>query len=135
MRHDGGINLHTRSDKYGQLDLGQIVEVSANLVHRQRHHFHTLQQLGLTLIFGCNGMIWIAPTGPSIEVEQCQSASRVANAIRCLSRLRLPIFLATVMSVVHLSLDSNVAIQDMGRPEFLTMIVRKEAERRQSTTA
>lgn len=132
VRHDGGINLHTRSDKYGQLHLGQLVEVAANLVHRQRHHFHNLEDLGLTLIFGCNGMIWIAPSGSSAKIEQQRNACRVATAVRCLSRLCLPIFLATVMNVVQVSLDSNIAIQDMSRSEFLSIVVQKEAERRKS---
>lgn len=135
VRHDGGINLHTRSDKYGQLHLGQLIQVAANLIHRQRHHFHTLEDLGVTLIFGCNGMVWISPLGPKVDIEHRKSVCRLANAVRCLSRLCLPIFLVTVMNVFELSLDMKVAIQDMSRSEFLTAVINKEAERRQEMTS
>ncbi|GMH46101.1 hypothetical protein BSKO_14065 [Bryopsis sp. KO-2023] len=134
VRHDGGINLHTRSEKYGQLQGGQLVQVAANLIHRQRHHFHTLDDLGVTLIFGCNGMVWIAPTGKA-EIENRRNICRLANAVKCLSKLCLPIFLATVMNVFKLSEENAVVIRDMSRSDFLAQIVEKEAERRQDMVA
>lgn len=76
-------------------------------------------------------MVWISPLGPNVDIEHRKSVCRLANAVRCLSRLCLPIFLVTVMNVFKLSMDMNIAIQDMSRTEFLSAVVNKEAERRQ----
>lgn len=43
---DGSVMLHTRSLKYGKLAGGQLVEVPANLIKRQRQHFVTLEGIG-----------------------------------------------------------------------------------------
>eukprot|EP00955_Chlamydomonas_euryale_P079051 363239-Chlamydomonas_euryale.AAC.20 len=39
VNSDGGVMLHTRSNKYGKLEGGQLLAVPANLVKRQKQHF------------------------------------------------------------------------------------------------
>jgi exosome complex component RRP4 len=59
---DGSVSLHTRSLKYGKLAGGQLVEVPADLVKRQRQHFITLDTIGarctrqLRGLGGCAGI-------------------------------------------------------------------------------
>ena len=62
VRTDGGCQLHTRSLKYGKLANGQLVVVQPSLVKRIRQHFVSLD-VGVDLIIGCNGYIWVSTTG------------------------------------------------------------------------
>jgi exosome complex component RRP4 len=61
---DGAVALHTRSLKYGKLAGGQLVQVQHNLIKRQKQHFVALEALGVDIIFGVNGAVWIAPWAP-----------------------------------------------------------------------
>ncbi|KAK9811058.1 hypothetical protein WJX73_009950 [Symbiochloris irregularis] len=58
LNADGSVVLHTRSTKYGKLEAGQLIPVPANIVKRQKQHFHSIEALGVDMIIGCNGMIW-----------------------------------------------------------------------------
>ncbi|XP_044748400.1 exosome complex component RRP4 [Coccinella septempunctata] len=57
---DGSLSLHTRSLKYGKLAQGFLVKVSPSLIRRSKTHFLKLQ-IGINLILGTNGFIWIYP--------------------------------------------------------------------------
>ncbi|GAA5870844.1 hypothetical protein JCM8547_001722 [Rhodosporidiobolus lusitaniae] len=60
---DGAMSLHTRSLKYGKLKNGQLVTVPPALVVRAKSHFHTLpSHIGVDLIIGLNGYIWVSKT-------------------------------------------------------------------------
>ncbi|MBW0540159.1 hypothetical protein O181_079874 [Austropuccinia psidii MF-1] len=59
---DGAMSLHTRSSKYGKLRNGMLVKVPSQLILRLKSHFHYLP-IGLNLIIGVNGWIWIAQAG------------------------------------------------------------------------
>ncbi|KAL9659664.1 hypothetical protein QQ045_024472 [Rhodiola kirilowii] len=59
FQHDGSLHLQARSQKYGKLERGQIVNVPPYLVKRRKQHFHHMDQYGIDLILGCNGFIWV----------------------------------------------------------------------------
>mgnify|MGYP002717658528 FL=1 len=87
---DGAMSLHTRSLRYGkvrsnsptvcffcggrteprkfscshdaQLKNGLLVTVPPSLIVRAKSHFHTLPTIGVDLIIGLNGYIWISKT-------------------------------------------------------------------------
>ncbi|CAD7700637.1 unnamed protein product [Ostreobium quekettii] len=134
VRGDGSVNLHTRSARYGLLGEGQALRVVPNLIRRQRAHSHELGELGVSLILGCNGMVWVAPVGGGEGEDEAArrrgNACRVANAVRALGRLCLPIFLGTVMGVVGISVEGGVAVREMGGQAFLERVVEWEAGRR-----
>jgi exosome complex component RRP4 len=54
--------------KYGKLGQGVLVKVSPYLVKRRKTHFHNLA-FGASIIFGCNGYIWISPVKTSEEAD------------------------------------------------------------------
>ncbi|KAJ3108414.1 Exosome complex component RRP4 [Phlyctochytrium bullatum] len=56
---DGSISLHTRSQKYGKLRTGSIVEIPSSLVKRSKSHFLSLS-FGVDIILGLNGYIWVS---------------------------------------------------------------------------
>lgn len=135
VRHDGGTNLHTRSEKYGKLMNGRLVTISASLVQRQRQHFHTIDDLGALIIFGCNGYIWIGPNlvegHPLGEKECLESLARLTSAVKVLARLCLLVYLDSVLSVFHLSVETGCQIQDMKSSDFLHIVAENEFLKRQ----
>lgn len=149
---DGSVALHTRSAKYGKLVNGQLVEVPPNLIKRQKQHFHRLEALGVELIIGCNGLVWVAPLRPDTSGDgggeagdevlakpappptkgQLEVVCRLANAIRVLTRLYMPVYPASIMSTYEAAVDNSVPLKDMLDPDFLSAVVLQEAQRRSS---
>jgi len=56
---DGVLILHTRSLKYGKLENGCFIQVYPSLIPRRKQHFSTLQDIGVNIILGTNGWIWL----------------------------------------------------------------------------
>ncbi|MCO5555850.1 hypothetical protein L7F22_009395 [Adiantum nelumboides] len=91
--HDGSTSLHTRSLNYGKLRNGQMVIVNPCLIRRLKSHFVRLEELGLEIIIGLNGVLWISMldtgkvnittgTGRDIEAIYSDSNDIVSNSIR-----------------------------------------------------
>ncbi|TYZ64769.1 hypothetical protein PybrP1_011807 [[Pythium] brassicae (nom. inval.)] len=59
VRYDGSLALHTRSLRYGKLENGQFVRVAPSLVKRVKQHMVTLPGIGVDLILGTNGYLWV----------------------------------------------------------------------------
>lgn len=72
VRLDGTLALHTRSLRYGLLENGQFVQVKPMLVKRIKQHMVTLP-IGVDLVLGNNGYIWITRSMEKSQVEQGQS--------------------------------------------------------------
>ncbi|XP_058745219.1 exosome complex component RRP4 homolog [Vicia villosa] len=143
VSHDD-IHLHARSKKYGKLNTGQMVAVAPYLVKRQKQHFHHLEEHGIDLIIGCNGLIWI---GEHVEVKdeteyqvnlielekndtRRKYICRAANAIRVLSKLGFTVTIEIIKGIVDLSQSLNLEVHDMLGCEFCVLVAEKEAERR-----
>uniref|UniRef100_M4BJH4 Uncharacterized protein n=1 Tax=Hyaloperonospora arabidopsidis (strain Emoy2) TaxID=559515 RepID=M4BJH4_HYAAE len=60
VRYDGSLSLHTRSLRYGKLENGQFVAVAAPLVKRMKQHMVTLPGIGIDVILGTNGYVWVS---------------------------------------------------------------------------
>ncbi|KAI0978382.1 hypothetical protein GJ496_008967 [Pomphorhynchus laevis] len=63
INSDGSLTLHTRSQKYGKLGQGVLIQVPSYLICRTRTHFLTLP-CGVCLILAHNGMVWVTPSMP-----------------------------------------------------------------------
>jgi len=62
---DGVLVLHTRSLRYGKLENGCVVSVPPALIVRMKQHFATLPEyVGVDVLLGKNGMVWIQRTVP-----------------------------------------------------------------------
>ncbi|RLO13404.1 hypothetical protein DYB28_004234 [Aphanomyces astaci] len=59
VRYDGTMWLHTRSLRYGKLENGQLIVVQPSLIKRLKQHLVQLPGLGVDVILGCNGYLWI----------------------------------------------------------------------------
>ncbi|XP_013144558.1 PREDICTED: exosome complex component RRP4 [Papilio polytes] len=72
---DGSLALHTRSLKYGKLVQGTLVKVFPSLIKRRKNHFHNI--LGISIIIGNNGYIWISP----LEKEPTEDDENLENIV------------------------------------------------------
>lgn len=70
VRYDGSLSLHTRSLRYGKLENGQFAAVRAPLVKRMKQHMVTLPSVGVDLILGTNGYVWISRSLAAVEGEE-----------------------------------------------------------------
>jgi exosome complex component RRP4 len=132
VHQDGIVLLHTRSAKYGLLKDGQLVHVSACLIKRQRQHMIVLEDLGVQMILGCNGLIWVgAPMSDDshddlepVGIEQglIKSIARVVQSIKALSHLRRMISTLSVTKVVSLSIEMQISPPSMLGTHFLEMV-------------
>jgi hypothetical protein len=98
--------------------------VAPSLIKRQKQHFHHVPELGVDVIFGCNGLVWVGvhveppkeadvataaadpeaavqlkPEVGTVPVDVRTHVALVANVVRVLSRLFLPIHLPAVLSL------------------------------------
>lgn len=74
VMESGEVIVHCRSNKYGILRNGQLVQVDGSLVRRQAMHFVTIPTSSgelLQLVLGNNGWIWIGL--PSKQTGHIQS--------------------------------------------------------------
>eukprot|EP00927_Polykrikos_kofoidii_P043669 TRINITY_DN3773_c0_g1_i1.p1 TRINITY_DN3773_c0_g1~~TRINITY_DN3773_c0_g1_i1.p1 ORF type:complete len:370 (+),score=48.65 TRINITY_DN3773_c0_g1_i1:110-1111(+) len=56
---NGDISLQTRNARYGKLQNGVLAVVPAVFVRRQAQHFVTLPSIGVMVVLGNNGLIWV----------------------------------------------------------------------------
>ena len=60
VRGEGGINLHTRSERYGRRRGGLLVVATSTLIKRCKQHFQPIEGVeGIELVLGCNGWVWL----------------------------------------------------------------------------
>ncbi|RLN44567.1 hypothetical protein BBJ29_009089 [Phytophthora kernoviae] len=74
VRYDGSLSLHTRSLRYGKLENGQFVAVAAPLVKRMKQHMLTLPGIGIDVILGTNGYIWVSRSMAVLPGEENEEA-------------------------------------------------------------
>ncbi|KAL1216523.1 Exosome complex component RRP4-like protein [Cardamine amara subsp. amara] len=158
FQYDGSLQLHARSQKYGKLEKGQLLKVDPYLVKRSKQHFHYIESLGIDLIIGYNGFIWvgehvevrdpmmiddqkddemISPSTKNTGKEQIhtpletrQNICRIGNAIRVLSNLGFTMTLEVITETVNLSNSKNIDIHDMLGSEFHVVVAENETKRR-----
>ena len=80
--HDGAASIHARNLKYGKLLNGQLVVVKPALIPRLKQHFVELPELGLEVILGKNGHIWISATYESLESKNSSQVTATARQRR-----------------------------------------------------
>lgn len=144
---DRSVSLHTRSLKYGKLEYGSLIMVPAFLIKRSKVHFHTVAELGIDILIGHNGYIWICSTPSEEELEyrrqqlenesgslgvippkvvvddgMRESIARVRNSIEVLSRARKLVYLDSILHVYNLSVQMNMSCSNMLNPKFLQLL-------------
>ncbi|GMR33980.1 hypothetical protein PMAYCL1PPCAC_04175 [Pristionchus mayeri] len=139
VQHDGSLQLHTRSLKYGKLAQGISVQVPSYLVKRRKAHFHSLP-CGAAVVIGCNGHVWIAPElredadggynqdlDEVIRLETRAIMARLANCVRLLAAHCVAIYDTTIMAAYDLSVNHTAAdlLKASVATEVASLVVRK----------
>jgi len=125
LNQDGGINLHTRNDKYGKLSQGQFVRVPALSIKRCKQHFHSLE-CGVNVILGNNGHVWVTPTADdkAPTVDDREKVARVANCIIALAKAHVAIYRETVLDVYEESRNLGLPAREVLNPALLAAVTR-----------
>lgn len=67
---NGDIALQARTNRYGKLYNGRLVEVPPSLVPRQVQHILVSDKMGVFLVLGSNGFIWVGMIPRSVDAER-----------------------------------------------------------------
>jgi len=159
IKGDGTILLHTRSEKYGKVQGGLLVKVPCSLVKRTKFHYHQLENLGVDLILGVNGYIFIRPSvsddaessmnGTDTKVDDKKTRSAVDNAVQSavtarerIARLRnsitllhqanVSVSLHTIMDVYEHSESLSLTCSEMLDPSALAQLTAPAISRVQT---
>ena len=107
--------------------------VPAALVRRCKSHFHNTE-LGVSFVFGVNGVAWIYPSAldvvaaqtggdtpapaaaPRITAEVRSRMARVRNCFVVLAAHGVAVYPATVMAAYTASIDTGIAVTEMLTP-------------------
>ena len=152
LYQDGAVVLHTRSAKYGKLEAGRLVQVDPVLIRRLKQHFVALPELGLFLVLGCNGYVWVGkaavPEGGgagegaggaaerapvlgrdagALSGDDFRRIYRAAGIVEALGLVFLPVHPAAVASGFRLSEEQEVATADLSAPTFLEALAERLA--------
>jgi len=119
LNHDGGINLHTRNDKYGKLTNGQFVRVPALSIKRCKQHFHALE-CGVDVILGNNGHVWVT----SSQSDDRERVARISNCILALAKAHVAIYRETILDVYEESRNLGLPAKDVLNPQLLATVTR-----------
>lgn len=140
--NDGAISLHTRSLKYGKLRNGCLVKVQSSLIKRSNRHFHELSGIGVDMILGVNGYVWVSMHTPELTMEDIENdngalysnknaidipirirenIARVRNCVVGLSAHSVPISDVVVMQMFEASME--FAVKDILLPDTLTQLM------------
>ena len=110
-----------------------LVTVPAALVRRCKSHFHNTE-LGVSFVFGVNGVAWIYPSAldvvaaqtgsdtpapaaaPRITAEVRSRMARVRNCSVVLAAHGVAVYPATVMAAYTASIDTGIAVTEMLTP-------------------
>lgn len=118
--HDGSTSLHTRSLNYGKLRNGQLVTVNPCLIRRLKSHFVRLEEVGLEVIIGLNGVIWVSMlntgkvnvttgTGRDIEAIYSDVNDPVPNNVR--QRISRMLDIVALLSYNHCPISDLALVQ------------------------
>jgi exosome complex component RRP4 len=98
VRYDGSLSLHTRSLRYGKLENGQFVAVASPLVKRMKQHMVTLPGIGIDVILGTNGYVWVSRSMNALGGDDEDTTSSMETRVEVLTAKR-QLHAATPMSV------------------------------------
>eukprot|EP01006_Ploeotia_vitrea_P018653 TRINITY_DN5028_c0_g1_i1.p1 TRINITY_DN5028_c0_g1~~TRINITY_DN5028_c0_g1_i1.p1 ORF type:complete len:308 (-),score=16.43 TRINITY_DN5028_c0_g1_i1:281-1204(-) len=158
VKGEGKAHLHTRSTKYGKLYNGMLVAVQASLIKKLPQHFVTLE-IGVDMILGKNGYIWISITRTDAEkavaqqiqdkakekdvyapppyqptsAAQRQILARVANSIKVLDSAFIAIYPTTIMDVYRASEEANLIPPEMLDKKYQSVLTSTAIRRRGDT--
>ena len=121
---DKTVSLHIRNDKFGKLEGGCLLELSHDLVKKQTRHMVDLS-MGIKLILGVNGSIWIEPIDPTDE-DNFDKISKLRNILSIFEEGFIGIRVSDLLAVY--SLVGARSAHEILEDELKSVIYDKLAE-------
>ena len=126
-----GVSLQIRNkNKFGRIDKpGQLIIVSHYLIEKLKTHFHTFKRIGVSLVLGMNGWVWICPSeytqhwifttsidesnddiiSNTISIKDARiNVARMANCIKLLNTFGLSIHPKILELSFKLTIDNSI---------------------------
>lgn len=133
VHESGEIALQTRSSRYGKLQNGVLVTMPAVHVRRQAQHLITLHQIGVMVVLGNNGWVWLCSpprvqgsgrqetlnfSQMDVRYEQVgeglrERICRARNAVLALSAEGLEVTPESIALAYHASLERGLAAWEL----------------------
>lgn len=134
VNDNGEVSLQTRNARYGKLQNGSLVNITSVYVRRQAQHLVTLPQIGVMVVLGCNGWIWIcAPPKvmgsgrqetlnfsqmdvryEEVNADLRERICRVRNSVLALAAHGLEVTCDSIMFVFDQSLERGLSPWELG---------------------
>lgn len=122
INQDKSYNVHTRTQKYGKLEPGLMIQVQHKLIKRQKHHLITLENIGIVL--ANNGNIFLSAyrrsdpdQNPStiniIDKQIHKSIAQISNLLRVLAVEGLEISELVLKELIAFVNDREIATNDI----------------------
>lgn len=118
INNDGSINLHIRSNKFGKLSNGVLVEVEPSLVHAHSKHMVETSQ-GVKVILAVNGRVWI-------EGTEGDGMQRVRNIVELMGTHFIGINIDRILDLVNAT--SQIKVQAMTNSSVRELMLSEVAE-------
>eukprot|EP00930_Biecheleria_cincta_P050950 TRINITY_DN36101_c0_g1_i1.p1 TRINITY_DN36101_c0_g1~~TRINITY_DN36101_c0_g1_i1.p1 ORF type:complete len:352 (-),score=50.59 TRINITY_DN36101_c0_g1_i1:36-1055(-) len=136
VHESGELSLQTRNARYGKLQNGVLASVPSVYVRRQAQHLVTLPTIGVMVVLGNNGWVWVcappkvAGSGrqetlnfsqmdvryETVGPEMRERITRVRNAVQCLATHGLEVTPDTITFVYDQSKKLDLAAWELQDP-------------------
>ena len=163
VRGDGGLNLHTRSERYGRRGGGGLVQVQAGLIRRCKQHFQRVEGVeGVEICLGCNGWVWVGVMRPGmagamgygdgeaeedgseakqakaeveVTVEERERVVRVMSCLHVLNAQGLMVWNESIADVYAVSVEMGLPAKAMRNPDVRPVLAQAALARREAADA
>jgi len=142
---NGEVGLQTRNARYGKLQNGSLVNVLPVYVKRQAQHLVTLPQIGVMVVLGSNGWIWVcappkvAGSGrqetlnfsqmdvryEEVNTDLRERICRIRNCVLALAAHGLEISSETITFVYDQSLSRGLSAWELSDPARCSELIEE----------
>lgn len=106
VNQDGTISLHIRSDKFGKLGNGSLLNVEHSLVKQHLKHIVDLT-FGVKIILAMNGKVWLEPV--QLTENSIDQIARLKNIIQTLDQNFVALRIDNILELYNSTLSVPAA--------------------------
>lgn len=97
---DKSINLHIRNESFGKLKSGALLQVSPDLIKKQKRHMIDLS-MGIKLILAMNGWVWVELIDEEDD-EGYEKIAKLLNILKIFNELYVAIRIQDMLNCYNL---------------------------------
>lgn len=123
VNNDGTISLHIRSNKFGKLSNGVLVEVEHSLIKQHAKHIVDFS-FGVKLILAMNGKIWIEPK--DLTETAIEQIARLKIILQVLNENFVAFRIESILELYNATL--NIGVQAINSQDTRRFILEQVAK-------